>query len=160
VADSSEGRVRLLVVPVDFLGWEKPFGKSIQVFVDELKSSLEYRKFRGSDHVFLCLQDGCTQLGKELGRALANNKGTRAIFAGRDLDGGKLEWPCPLRVINLQGRSSDALGDLEKILIASTLMIEKRNRWICAGQFHHPNHWDLKDRIEEGIVNKKCADNT
>lgn len=153
-SDSSEGRIRLFVVPVDHLSGAESQERAIQFLADEVKSSFEYRRFRGSDHVFLCLQDGCTQLGKELGRTLANGKGTRAIFAGRDLGGAELEWPCPLRVINLQGRYSSALDDLDKVLIASTLMIEKRNRWVCADEFHHPNHWDLDNRINwENIVN-------
>ena len=140
---------RLHVIAMDPIAWLWEAGEGIEKnkllesFVDSVKSDYCYRTFKGSDHVFICLTDGCLTFGQRLASTLAGDLGTRAIFAGVDVDKESLKWSCPLRAISLdRSEMEDMESAMHKILKTATLMIEKRNRWICSDRIHPANHWD------------------
>lgn len=145
----SQLNVRLHLVPVDTLAWMRNAGmpeayeKLLLKFTALLTSQHDYLTFKGSDYVFTCLDENCPAFLDDLGAALSSGLGTRAIFAGVDLELGASLWPCPLRVIKLnRSEAEDAHFSLKKIVQQATFMIHQRNRWICSDDQHPPNHWD------------------
>jgi len=154
VAHKSEG-TRLHVVPVDPLAWMRNTEKAeayailLLKFAASVKSQYDYLTFKGSDYVFTCSDDNCPAFLDDLGAALSDGLGTRAIFAGVDIESVASQWPCPLRVINLnRSEAEDTHLSLKKIIHETTFMIHQRNRWICSDSLHPPNHW------EKAIVNR------
>jgi len=132
----------LHVIPIDPLSWNPEEGlAALEQVVSEVKGGYHYRTFKGSDHVFLCMSPGCSEIGERLSERLANNKGSRSIFGGIAVDQGSIKWPCPLRLVRVaEDRISDVAGVVEEILNKSTVLIEGRNRWECSDSENPPIH--------------------
>ena len=148
-AEVDASQARLFVLPVDTLaelkhtegGNTTKFQNTLSTFVTRLKKEYHYRTFKGSDHVFVCLSEECPAFGADLAEALSGTLGTRAIFAGVNVDGDSMKWPCPLRVISLESsQADDAAAAADLILAKAGHMIKRSNRWVCASRDHPVNH--------------------
>lgn len=144
---SQQGDVRLHVIPVDPLSWMRDVDlnrgtKQAQSLAEEVNLHRNYIRFKGSDHVFVCLTGSCQKWAEAFAEMLSDNQGTRAIFAGIDIDVIGLQWPCPLRVINLDGSELEDMEQLvDNILEQASFMIERKNRWVCADKDNPKNHF-------------------
>eukprot|EP00210_Caulerpa_lentillifera_P002249 g2161.t1 len=147
---------RLHLVPLDPIVWRiEANGANSSAVNDTAERAARnfyalpsYLRFKGSDFIFLCMTNGCSEFAKFFSERLSNNRGTRAILAGIDMDWESIKWPCPLRVMDLTSNeqsSTDIL--LERVLKQGEQLIFKGSRWVCADETHPVNHWD---RIEEG----------
>ena len=159
------GDARLHVIPVDPLSWfrktegdTKRYRALLAKTAKSVKSAYAYRTFKGSDHVFVCLSDdGCLEFGDDLSETLTDGLGSRAIFAVKGAHNSSLQWPCPLRVIDLDREDvDDVTSDADRIVRKASFMIEKRNRWICADKDHPAAHWERMMKVEaNGVVMKQ-----
>ena len=159
------GDARLHVIPVDPLSWfRKTEGNTTQYrallteMVRSVKSAYAYRTFKGSDHVFVCLDgDGCVEFANDLSKTLADGLGSRAIFAAKGARGSSLQWPCPLRIIDLDREGvDDVTADVDHIVQRASIMIDRRNRWICADKDHPAVHWERMMKVDaSGVVMKQ-----
>eukprot|EP00210_Caulerpa_lentillifera_P000598 g579.t1 len=151
----NDKRPRLNIIPLDPLVWimdsnidPSQFDESVERTARSFDHQQPYMTFKGSDHIFLCLTNGCSKLARGFSERLSNKRGTRAILAGIDMDLDSIKWPCPLRVIEISKESVNSPESvLEQVLRQGEQLIQKSNRWICANDTHPVNHWD---EIEPG----------
>lgn len=143
---------KLHIIPLDPLAWlnsvdgeQERVERLTKRLINGFHSAEPYLRFKGSDHVFLCLTSVCSEFAADFVEQLAYSQGTRAIFAGVNVISKPLQWPCPYRIFNLQDSMLPEVNNtVFSIIKESSYMIQESNRWVCADKMHPANHWYTK----------------
>ncbi|GMH39671.1 hypothetical protein BSKO_07569 [Bryopsis sp. KO-2023] len=114
--DLTESSDELVIVPLD---WLIQYRNSSSVYIsmlDDLMTDIardrDYIRFGGSDHVFMCLSQGCGRIMMNIIKRYNLGKDTRAMWLGSEKENLFMsdQWPCPDRVLKAPDSLVQLLG--------------------------------------------------
>ncbi|GMH39692.1 hypothetical protein BSKO_07590 [Bryopsis sp. KO-2023] len=177
VSNSALGRngTELFLIPMDPLAIfrKKPYmyQQMLSRVLNEITHHRNFLRYGGSDHLFVCLADGCKDVLRDITERHPIGRDGRAMWIGREgkVQQIKKEWPCPNRVFSVPHELLNGLGwkgqqgcrDMDGemmvrgfngLLRKAAKHIEGMNRWSCSKKFWKNDLSALKGTKHQGCM--------